>query len=52
MTKLVIAGSPQPRDPIQGLPDPKPRLEVHDFVKNEKYFSLYIQALRKFLVPI
>jgi tyrosinase len=22
------------------------RLEVHDFVKNEKYFSLYIQALR------
>jgi hypothetical protein len=25
------------------------RLEIRDFVQNEKFFSLYIQALRAFL---
>ena len=32
--------------PTGGAPN---RLEIHDFVKNEKFFSLYIQALRAFL---
>ena len=25
------------------------RLEIHDFVKNEKFFSLYVQALSTFI---
>jgi len=38
MSRLVITGAIG-----SGAPN---RLEIHDFVKNEKYFSLYIQALR------
>jgi hypothetical protein len=33
-----------------GIPgQPFNRLEIRDFVLNEKFFSLYIQALRTFL---
>jgi tyrosinase len=46
MSKLLINGSPQPPK-VQGVAPPA-RLEVHEFVKNDKYFSLYIQALRKY----
>ena len=46
MSKLLIDGSPQPPK-VQGVAPPA-RLEVSEFVKNDKYFSLYIQALRKY----
>ena len=48
MSKLLVGGSPQPPI-IQGVAPPA-RLEVSDFVKNEKHFSLYTQALRKLVV--
>ena len=38
MSKFVITGAPG------GAPN---RLEINDFVKNDKFFSLYVQALRK-----
>ena len=40
MSRLVITGAGG------GSPN---RLEINDFVQNEKFFSLYIQALRAFL---
>jgi len=46
MSKLLIDGPPQPPK-VQGVAPPS-RLEVHEFVKNDKYFSLYIQALRNY----
>jgi len=39
MSRIVITG------PSGGAPN---RLEINEFVKNEKFFSLYIQALREF----
>ena len=37
MSRVIITG------PTGGAPN---RLEINDFIKNEKFFSLYIQALR------
>ena len=34
------------RGPTGGAPN---RLEINDFVKDEKFFSLYVQALRAYL---
>ena len=31
---------------IQGPPNFAYRLEIHDFVKNKQFFTLYIRALR------
>lgn len=43
MAPVVVAGVPS----ASGiLTDPPARLEIQEFVKNEKFFSLYIQALR------
>ena len=39
MSHVVITGA--------GVGNTANRLEIHDFVKDEKFFSLYIQALRK-----
>lgn len=41
--KVVITGAP--RDPTGPQGNIAPRLEINDFIKNEKYFSLYVQAL-------
>jgi hypothetical protein len=41
MSRVIITG------PTGGAPN---RLEIRDFVKNEKFFSLYIQALRGYFV--
>ena len=35
---IIVTGA------IGGYPN---RLEINDFIKDEKFFSLYIQALRK-----
>ena len=43
--RLVITGAPNPWP--EGSPPPM-RLNIVDFVKNEKMFSLYVQALRMF----
>ena len=43
----IITGVPQPTGGILSA-DPPPRLEINDFIKNEKFFSLYIQALRMY----
>jgi hypothetical protein len=48
MSKLLIGGPAEP--PKQQGVDPPRRLEIHDFVNDEKSFSLYVQALRKFVV--
>ena len=40
MSRVIITG------PSGGAPN---RLEINQFVKDEKFFSLYIQALRKTL---
>ena len=42
MSRLVITGAGG------GSPN---RLEINDFVKNEKFLSLYMQALRQNLKP-
>lgn len=47
MSRLLTGGPAEPPK-AQGVPRPQ-RLEVHQFVRNDKYFSLYIQALRKYL---
>ena len=39
MSHVVITGA--------GVGNTANRLEINDFVKDEKFFSLYIQALRK-----
>jgi hypothetical protein len=44
-TKVVITGAPRDLTRPQG--NIAPRLEINDFIKNEKYFSLYVQALSK-----
>ena len=43
MSRLVITG-------VTGSGSPN-RLEINDLVQDEKFFSLYIQALRKFSPP-
>jgi hypothetical protein len=45
MNPVVITGVLRPDHSI-APGDAPPRLEINDFIKNEKYFSLYIQALR------
>ncbi|KAF8333605.1 uncharacterized protein EI90DRAFT_3153759 [Cantharellus anzutake] len=61
-SKIIITGARLPRQfsgrgppqfpqDVQSWPNrlgPLPaRLEIHDFVKNEKFFSLYVQALKR-----
>ncbi|KAG8945788.1 hypothetical protein FRC03_001635 [Tulasnella sp. 419] len=45
----VITGAPKVVDPNNpGIgPQPQPRLNIYDFVRNEKHFSLYVQALNR-----
>ncbi len=43
MSRFVITGA------SGGAPN---RLEINDFVKNDKFFSLYIQALRTISVTL
>jgi len=43
MAPFIITGVPG--KPPAGQ-DPPPRLEINDFIQNEKFFSLYIQALQ------
>ena len=42
-SRVIVSG------PTGGAPN---RLEIHDFIKNEKFFSLYVQALRVYLVDL
>jgi len=46
MSKIVINGANKPT--LTQDEERPPRLEIHDFVKDEKQFSLYIQALRNY----
>ena len=46
MSKIVIKGADKPT--LTEEEERPPRLEIHDFVKDEKQFSLYIQALRNY----
>jgi hypothetical protein len=45
MAPVVITGVLPPSGSA-APPAPSPRLEINDFIKNKKYFSLYVQALR------
>jgi tyrosinase len=45
MDPVIITGVPRQHGSVLP-PDAPPRLEINDFIKNEQYFSLYIQALR------
>lgn len=44
MAPVIITGVLPPAGGVG--PNVSPRLEINDFIKNEKYFSLYIQALQ------
>jgi hypothetical protein len=44
MAPVIITGVRLPDGGAQPA-GPAVRLEINDFVKNEKYFSLYIQSL-------
>jgi hypothetical protein len=43
---VVITGAAQPI--LTANEERPPRLEIHDFVNDEKQFSLYVQALRNY----
>ena len=47
MAPVVITGVLPPSGSA-APPAPSPRLEINDFIKNKKYFSLYVQALRMY----
>jgi hypothetical protein len=44
MAPVLITGVHLPDGGVQPV-GPSVRLEINDFVKNERYFSLYIQSL-------
>ena len=46
MSRLLLGGPAQPLK--TSSVDPPPRLEISEFVNDEKHFSLYIQALRNY----
>jgi hypothetical protein len=46
MSKVVINGANKPT--LTEEEERPPRFEIRDFVKDEKQFSLYIQALRNY----
>ena len=48
MAPVIITGVPYSGG-VQTAGAPT-RLEINDFIQNEKYFSLYIQALRKYFL--
>jgi tyrosinase len=48
MSNYIVTGA-KGGSPPQGAAAPN-RIEIHNFVKIEDQFSLYIQALREFLI--
>jgi hypothetical protein len=48
MSHFIITGVPRKKP---AAADPPPRLEIRDFLRNEKFLSLYVQALRKHSNP-
>jgi len=46
MSKVVINGAAKPT--LTAGEERPPRVEIHDFVNDEKQFSLYVQALRNY----
>ncbi|KAJ8463611.1 hypothetical protein ONZ45_g17515 [Pleurotus djamor] len=47
MSRIIINGAPKVPDGDSEVPVPQPRVEIQDFVKNDKWLSLFIQALGK-----
>ncbi|KAJ8507838.1 hypothetical protein ONZ45_g9821 [Pleurotus djamor] len=47
MSRIIINGAPKVPDGDSEVPVPQPRVEIQDFVKNDKWLSLFVQALGK-----